>query len=247
MGVSMICSLVGHRAGADCVHNAGHLFSRCLRCASDLVEQEGSWTSAPKGFRIVWKNAGASAHARGSDPAIETNAQARAPSPEPEIADRRERRDRRRPESQATFRGVDRRKSGADRRSAFGRAVTLLERGDVRITRDTARFGDRAFEISGVRNVEVCTQEGQNSLSWLLYFLLAAITAFQAATDAQPALAAIAGALMIMSVIAWRRRSTPPSYSLVVTTQDAQADVYRSGNWAEVALMRDAVATAMPA
>jgi hypothetical protein len=53
----LLCRLTGHRAQSRTVRNAGQHFSRCMRCRADLVEQDGRWTLAPKGFRIVWKAA----------------------------------------------------------------------------------------------------------------------------------------------------------------------------------------------
>lgn len=137
--------------------------------------------------------------------------------------------------------------SSAQRGGEFGRSVTILERGNIRITRESASFGEKSFEISGIQDVEVATDEGVSSLSWLLYTLLAAITAAQAAAALDPALGAIAGALAIMALVRWQRRRTPACHSLVLSTSRGKAKVYQSSDWPEIILLRDAVTTAMPA
>jgi hypothetical protein len=53
----MFCALAGHRPSPTTIENAGHLFTRCARCAADLIQLQGRWQSAPSGFRIVWRAA----------------------------------------------------------------------------------------------------------------------------------------------------------------------------------------------
>jgi hypothetical protein len=53
--VHLICSLAGHRAAARTIYNAGHHFGRCGRCHVDMIERDGVWKIAPRGFRVVWK------------------------------------------------------------------------------------------------------------------------------------------------------------------------------------------------
>ncbi len=53
----LICSLAGHKVAAKTIYNAGHHFGRCDRCHVDLIEREGAWELAPRGYRVVWKTA----------------------------------------------------------------------------------------------------------------------------------------------------------------------------------------------
>ena len=55
--MSILCELTGHRASENRIRNAGHHFARCTRCNADLVERESRWTTAPKGYRIIWRAA----------------------------------------------------------------------------------------------------------------------------------------------------------------------------------------------
>ena len=54
--VSIACALTGHRASERTIRNGGRHFASCTRCRADLVETQGRWTTAPAGFRIVWKS-----------------------------------------------------------------------------------------------------------------------------------------------------------------------------------------------
>lgn len=53
--MSLLCAIVGHKASAKIVRNEGVSFSRCARCAADLVQSEGRWDMPPAGYRVVWK------------------------------------------------------------------------------------------------------------------------------------------------------------------------------------------------
>ena len=54
--MSIVCSVVGHKASSATVWNRGHHFSTCTRCRADLVESEqGRWITPPAGYRIVRK------------------------------------------------------------------------------------------------------------------------------------------------------------------------------------------------
>lgn len=65
------CALTGHRASSDTIFNGGHNFARCTRCRTDLVQQQGRWTTPPKGFQIVWRKGGGAAGAGAVDDVVE--------------------------------------------------------------------------------------------------------------------------------------------------------------------------------
>lgn len=54
------CLLGRHEARASAVRNHGLYFSACLHCRCDMVRSLGHWRRVPKGFRVVWRNAGVS-------------------------------------------------------------------------------------------------------------------------------------------------------------------------------------------
>ena len=55
-GMSIVCSVIGHKASSASVWNRGHHFSTCTRCGADLVESEDDrWITPPPGYRIVRK------------------------------------------------------------------------------------------------------------------------------------------------------------------------------------------------
>ena len=77
------------------------------------MERDGAWTGAPKGFRIVWKPAGA-------EPLELTEVAATAEeAPKPPVEERRGGDRRAPPGTQPKFTGVDRRRG--DRRASFGK------------------------------------------------------------------------------------------------------------------------------
>jgi len=54
--MSIVCSVIGHKASSATVWNRGHHFSTCTRCGADLVEsQDDRWITPPAGYRIVRK------------------------------------------------------------------------------------------------------------------------------------------------------------------------------------------------
>ena len=54
--MSIVCSVIGHKASSASVWNRGHHFSTCTRCGADLVESEDDrWITPPAGYRIVRK------------------------------------------------------------------------------------------------------------------------------------------------------------------------------------------------
>jgi hypothetical protein len=54
--MSIVCSVIGHKASSATVWNRGHHFSTCTRCGADLVESEDDrWITPPAGYRIVRK------------------------------------------------------------------------------------------------------------------------------------------------------------------------------------------------
>ena len=113
----IICDLGGHRASAETIRNGGHHFARCTRCNADLVEHEGAWKSAPKGFRIVWK--AIEAEPLELTEIASSSEETAEEAPQPVVQERRG-VDRRAPAgTQPKFTGVDRRRG--DRRASFGK------------------------------------------------------------------------------------------------------------------------------
>ena len=54
--MSIVCSVIGHKASSASVWNRGHHFSTCTRCGADLVQSEDDrWITPPAGYRIVRK------------------------------------------------------------------------------------------------------------------------------------------------------------------------------------------------
>jgi hypothetical protein len=49
------CLLGRHSVVPSNVRNLGLRFSQCRCCGSDMIHFRGSWKTAPKGFRIVWR------------------------------------------------------------------------------------------------------------------------------------------------------------------------------------------------
>lgn len=52
--MSLACRLKGHDPSPDEICNGPRCFTRCRRCAADLVKQGDAWHAVPKGFRVVW-------------------------------------------------------------------------------------------------------------------------------------------------------------------------------------------------
>jgi hypothetical protein len=123
----------------------------------------------------------------------------------------------------------------------------LLERGNVRINEECARFGDRSFRLAEVDGAEVSSAQGQLSLSWLLYALLASVTAMQAGLDDHGGLWAIAAALALLAIIKWRQRRPATVYRLTVEAAGERTAVLESADRAEVHLIRDAMQMAVAA
>ena len=53
--MKLSCFLRRHSAVPSDVRNLGLRFSQCRCCGRDMVHFRGSWKTAPKGFRIVWR------------------------------------------------------------------------------------------------------------------------------------------------------------------------------------------------
>jgi hypothetical protein len=102
------------------MRNAGHHFARCTRCGGDLVEADGRWSTAPKGFRIIWK-----AVPREVEPVLELCDELEL-QPEQDVTDlpvaHQERRgvERRVNRYALAYQGIERRRS-RDRRQSFGK------------------------------------------------------------------------------------------------------------------------------
>ena len=59
--MSIICIVAGHEARSGAVYNSGFHFSRCRRCARDMIRSSGDWEIVPGGHRVAWK-AGRNSH-----------------------------------------------------------------------------------------------------------------------------------------------------------------------------------------
>jgi hypothetical protein len=120
--VSILCSIGGHSPSEQRIRNAGYHFARCTRCSADLVERDGRWSCAPRGFRIIWK-----AVPREAEPILELVDELQ---PEPQLEGEgdqaspvhQERRgvDRRVNRYALAYKGVERRRN-RDRRQSFGK------------------------------------------------------------------------------------------------------------------------------
>lgn len=53
--MNLSCLLGRHSAVPSDVRNLGLRFSQCRCCGSDMIHFRGSWKTAPRGFRIVWR------------------------------------------------------------------------------------------------------------------------------------------------------------------------------------------------
>jgi hypothetical protein len=53
--MKLSCFLRRHSAVPSDVRNLGLRFSQCRCCGRDMIHFRGSWKTAPRGFRIVWR------------------------------------------------------------------------------------------------------------------------------------------------------------------------------------------------
>ena len=53
--MNLSCLLGRHSVVPSDVRNLGLRFSQCRCCGTDMVRFRGSWRTAPRGFRIVWR------------------------------------------------------------------------------------------------------------------------------------------------------------------------------------------------
>ena len=56
--MNAICWLLNHQTSGEMIWNDGQHFTRCARCAADLIRGKDGWMSVPKGYRIVWRDKG---------------------------------------------------------------------------------------------------------------------------------------------------------------------------------------------
>jgi hypothetical protein len=123
--MSILCSISGHSVSEQRIRNAGHHFGRCTRCNSDLVENDGRWSTAPRGFRIIWKDV-----PREAEPILELEDELE-PEPEADKAEaapvHHERRgvERRVNRYALAYQGIERRRD-RDRRQNFGRKAASV-------------------------------------------------------------------------------------------------------------------------
>jgi hypothetical protein len=120
----LICSISGHSASNQRIRNAGHHFARCTRCNADLVENDGRWSTAPRGFRVIWKAVAPETQSvLDLDVELEPESQPEAPVEETEASQVPEDRrglDRRVNRYAVVYKGIERRRN-RDRRQSFGR------------------------------------------------------------------------------------------------------------------------------
>jgi hypothetical protein len=57
--MAISCALGRHDVVARGIRNGKYEFGRCLRCACDMMRAESDWKRVPRGFKVVWKPAGA--------------------------------------------------------------------------------------------------------------------------------------------------------------------------------------------
>jgi hypothetical protein len=114
-----LCSISGHSVSEQRIRNGGHHFARCTRCSADLVEKDGRWSVAPRGFRIIWK-----AVSREAETILELEDEF-VPEPEPQEAEHSPLQERRGVERRVNryalaYQGMERRRN-RDRRQSFGK------------------------------------------------------------------------------------------------------------------------------
>ena len=111
----LLCALGRHRPSSRVIPNEGRLYSRCPTCESDIILVGQIWRTAPRGYRVIWKDA----------PAPEPS----PPEAEPKkAASKRSGTKRRRTERRTSTKrslpaklgGKDRRRTG-NRRKGFGK------------------------------------------------------------------------------------------------------------------------------
>lgn len=63
--MSLLCTVIGHTPSAIRQHNQGHDFSLCHHCGRDLIRAgfEIEWKPVPKGYKVVFRPAMATADA----------------------------------------------------------------------------------------------------------------------------------------------------------------------------------------
>lgn len=224
---SAICTTAGHAPPTQVVENAGRRTGPCGRCGTSLVDRQGTWQPAPQAGRAV------STVAQGC-----TATDVRPPRPLV-LEERRVRFDRRRPDAPAF--------GGLDRRRGERRAAILFDKEGVRVTRDCIEFRDRRLSVGAVRSLHLEDLAGALSLTWLPYFILAALAAVQAQRGGAAALWAIAGALALFGLLAWQRRRGPTVYRVSCSCGAEEQVVAELTSGADARLLHDAIAAAMPA
>jgi hypothetical protein len=241
------CVLNRHFNDGAIIENGGARFSKCRSCGIELVEKNGRWGPVPKGFRIVWRPRAPEAASppamslpSGSIPgedATEGLVEANS-TPLPVIVEEPRKRDRRQGNAKAFF-GPERRRS--DRRARFGKVETLVERDGIRITRDGAAFPSITFLADDIVRVEVTSNVGKVSLTWLVYGALSALTFLQAALTGDLGLWAIGAALALIASLKWQRRQRPDLYDIMVETRAGLCSVLQTADRAFATLIHDAM------
>lgn len=121
--MSIICAVAGHKASTRTVWNEGTHFSKCARCALDLVELQGRWEPPPPWFKVVWKKRPEPAEVEIAEATLELTAEDVCAKPVPEV---RRAVDRRAGGSEGlpTSLRIDRRRGGERRLNTKRQAIS---------------------------------------------------------------------------------------------------------------------------
>ena len=115
----LLCALGRHRPSPRVIPNEGRLFSRCTACKADLILVGHVWRTAPRGYKVIWKDQDQPVQAADDAPAGEQAAEA--------PVGKRKRTDRRSPVKKPlpTKLGGKERRRSKDRRNGFGKRPDL--------------------------------------------------------------------------------------------------------------------------
>lgn len=52
----ILCAVGWHKPSQKIIENEGRTYSRCKRCGADLIKVGEGWKTAPRGYRVIWKD-----------------------------------------------------------------------------------------------------------------------------------------------------------------------------------------------